>query len=99
MREVPIQKTANESLVALTLVPSGDALTAWPVRESSRTGEAFYRVSLETTESSSSIHSQAYFWTDSWQHGEREADRDIQSGRTETFSDLTSAFSWLDDKN
>ncbi len=97
MREFPIQKNANESLAALFLVPSGDALT-WPVRESSRTIEV-HRVFLETTESSSSIHSQAYFWTDSWQHGEREANRDILSGRIERFSDLHSAFKWLDDED
>ena len=96
MRELLIQQTANKSWAALTLVPSGDAFNAWPLRESSRDVEVFHRVFLEKTESSSSIHSQAYFWTDSWQHGEREANRDILSGRIERFSDLQSAFMWLD---
>ena len=28
---------------------------------------------------------QAYFWTDSWQKGEREAQADIRAGRTKRF--------------
>ncbi len=98
MTEILIQKTADETLVGLPLVPSGDALNAWPVRESSRT-IGLYSVYLETAESSSSIHSQAYFWTDLWQHGEREADREILSGQTRRFSDLPTAFKWLDDED
>jgi antitoxin PrlF len=30
---------------------------------------------------------QAWFWTDSWQKGEREASADIAQGRLETFKD------------
>lgn len=30
---------------------------------------------------------QAWFWTDSWQKGEREASADIAAGRVETFKD------------
>lgn len=29
--------------------------------------------------------SQAYFWTDQWQHGEREAQEDIRRGRVKRF--------------
>lgn len=31
--------------------------------------------------------SQAWFWTESWQRGEREASEDIEHGRVETFKD------------
>jgi AbrB family looped-hinge helix DNA binding protein len=30
---------------------------------------------------------QAWFWTESWQRGEREASEDIAAGRVETFKD------------
>jgi hypothetical protein len=30
---------------------------------------------------------QAWFWTASWQEGERRASRDIEAGRTRTFED------------
>src|SRR5258708_4807749 len=39
--------------------------------------------------------SQAYFWTASWQAGEREADEDIRLGRTRRFSDINEAIAWL----
>jgi len=33
-------------------------------------------------------HDQAFFWTDEWQAGEREADEDITAGRVETFDTM-----------
>ena len=33
---------------------------------------------------------QAWFWTESWQRGEREASNDIEAGRVETFKDSES---------
>lgn len=32
--------------------------------------------------------SQAYFWTEEWQQGEREADEDIRAGRIQVFGSL-----------
>lgn len=32
--------------------------------------------------------SQAYFWTEEWQAGEREADEDIRAGRIPTFESV-----------
>ena len=32
--------------------------------------------------------SQAYFWTNKWQEGEKEADEDIKAGRVKTFDSV-----------
>jgi len=40
--------------------------------------------------------SQAYFWTEEWQEGEREADEDIRLGRTKSFANVEDAIAWLD---
>jgi len=32
--------------------------------------------------------SQAWFWTEEWQEGEREAEKDIEEGRTKGFDDV-----------
>lgn len=39
---------------------------------------------------------QRWFWTDEWQKGEKEADKDIQEGRVKSFDDAESAIQWLD---
>ena len=39
---------------------------------------------------------QAWFWTESWQRGEREASEDIDAGRTEVFKDPSDFFDALD---
>lgn len=39
---------------------------------------------------------QAYFWTEDWQDGEREAEADIRSGRIERFESLDDLFTDLD---
>lgn len=39
---------------------------------------------------------QAWFWTESWQQGEREADEDIAAGRFETFDDVESFIAHLE---
>ena len=41
--------------------------------------------------------SQAYFWTNSWQEGEREAEEDVRSGRVERFDSVEALFDDLDD--
>jgi AbrB family looped-hinge helix DNA binding protein len=41
--------------------------------------------------------SQAYFWTERWQAGEREAQADIESGRVKSFDDLDEALAFLDE--
>ncbi|MEJ5315130.1 MAG: hypothetical protein WHS45_12210 [Anaerolinea sp.] len=33
-------------------------------------------------------HSQAYFWTPSWQEGEREAEEDLRAGRVCMFENV-----------
>ena len=38
---------------------------------------------------------QAWFWSQRWQQGEREAEDDIQAGRVHTFTDAKSAVSFL----
>ena len=40
--------------------------------------------------------SQAYFWTERWQAGEREAQADIEAGRLERFDDVAEALAFLD---
>jgi AbrB family looped-hinge helix DNA binding protein len=40
---------------------------------------------------------QAYFWSNRWQTGEREAQGDIDNGRTVRFDDIDEAFKFLDD--
>jgi AbrB family looped-hinge helix DNA binding protein len=43
--------------------------------------------------------SQAYFWTEEWQQGEREADEDIKAGRVKTFDTADEAIKYLKLKN
>jgi AbrB family looped-hinge helix DNA binding protein len=40
--------------------------------------------------------SQAYFWTEAWQEGEREAEADLTAGRVERFETLEELFADLD---
>lgn len=42
--------------------------------------------------------SQAYFWTEEWQRGERKADEDIKAGRVKQFNSVTEAVKYLEDK-
>jgi len=39
--------------------------------------------------------SQAYFWTEEWQKGEREADEDIRAGRVHSFDSAGAAVAYL----
>lgn len=41
--------------------------------------------------------SQAWFWTESWQRGEREAGDDIEHGRVTTFKDSESFLDFIKD--
>ena len=41
---------------------------------------------------------QAYFWTERWQEGEREADADIAAGRVYSFDTLEQGFAFLDEQ-
>ena len=41
---------------------------------------------------------QAYFWSERWQQGEREAEADIQAGRLHRFENLDDAFAFLDEE-
>jgi len=40
--------------------------------------------------------SQAYFWTESWQEGERQAEKDILSGRLKKFDNVDNLISDLE---
>ncbi len=40
--------------------------------------------------------SQAYFWTERWQAGEREAEADLQADRVHRFTDIDEALNFLD---
>ena len=42
--------------------------------------------------------SQAYFWTEEWQKGERQADEDIRAGRVKRFKSTTEAIKYLEGK-
>ena len=42
--------------------------------------------------------SQAYFWTEEWQKGERKADEDIKAGRVKKFKSATESVKHLEDK-
>jgi len=41
-------------------------------------------------------HSQAYFWAKEWQAAEREVQRELDAGRSITFTSAEDAFDWLD---
>jgi AbrB family looped-hinge helix DNA binding protein len=41
--------------------------------------------------------SQAYFWTEEWQRGERKADEDIRAGRVRRFDSAADAVKHLED--
>ena len=40
--------------------------------------------------------SQAYFWTEAWQEGERETEEDLRAGRVERFETLEGLIACLD---
>ncbi len=42
--------------------------------------------------------SQAYFWTEEWQKGERKADEDIKAGRVKKFKSATESVKYLEGK-
>jgi AbrB family looped-hinge helix DNA binding protein len=42
--------------------------------------------------------SQAYFWTEEWQKGERKADEDIKAGRVKRFKSAAVAVKYLESK-
>ena len=42
--------------------------------------------------------SQAYFWTEEWQKGERKANEDIEAGRVKRFKSTADAVKHLEDK-
>ena len=42
--------------------------------------------------------SQAYFWTEEWQQGERKADEDIKAGRVKRFKSAAHAVKYLEGK-
>lgn len=42
--------------------------------------------------------SQAYFWIEEWQRGERKADEDIKAGRVKRFKSATEAVKYLEGK-
>lgn len=42
--------------------------------------------------------SQAYFWTEEWQKGERKADADIKAGRVKRFESAAAAVKYLEDR-
>ncbi len=43
--------------------------------------------------------SQAYFWTERWQEGERESDEDLRAGRYKDFDDIESLLEELESDN
>jgi len=40
---------------------------------------------------------EAWYWTERWQEGERQADADIAAGRTHRFDNMQEAVKWLDE--
>jgi AbrB family looped-hinge helix DNA binding protein len=42
---------------------------------------------------------QAWFWTERWQQGEREADEDIKKGHTYQFEDVNEAITFLHEQS
>ncbi len=43
------------------------------------------------------VRSQAYFWTERWQEGEREAEEDLKAGRYKNFDDIESLLDELEE--
>jgi len=58
---------------------------------------AYVPRSTQATTTSNSDSSQEWFWTESWQRGERAADEDIAAGRVQHFDDLKSFLAELED--
>ena len=51
-----------------------------------KTPTEYVRALIESD--STAAHDQAYFWSESWQAGERKADEDIAAGRVATFDTM-----------
>ena len=59
-------------------------------------GEKWYAIHPKTGETVEIDPDQAYFWTEEWQKGEREADEDIAAGRVKTFDTMEDFLADLD---
>lgn len=80
---------------------------ATEIRNRRETGPVFAGQELATTQVSESFRvtsatgmfaseaDQAYFWTEEWQKGEREADEDIAAGRVRHFDSTDQAIDFL----
>lgn len=42
---------------------------------------------------------QAWFWTEKWQKEEKEAQQEIEEGRIHSFTNIETAFNWLDSED
>ncbi len=54
--------------------------------------EKWYAIHPKTGETVQIDPEQAYFWTEEWQKGERQADEDIAAGRYQDFDDVDDFF-------
>ena len=50
--------------------------------------EKWYAIHPKTGETVEIDPEQAYFWTEAWQEGERQVDKDLAEGNYETFDDI-----------
>lgn len=53
------------------------------------------RVTNRRAMSASPAANQAYFWTDTWQNGEKAADKDFAAGNYKSFDSADDAVAWL----
>ncbi len=79
------------------------------IRGRRQTGRAFRELGPELVRASTNFHitkvdgvfasesDQAYFWTEEWQKGEREADEDIRADRVTAFDNVEDALRHLRD--
>jgi predicted DNA-binding protein len=78
--------TSNDTLVIDVTPEERERIEALAHQRGYKTPTEYVRALIESD--SADMRDQAYFWSETWQAGEREADEDIAAGRVETFGTM-----------